>query len=63
MPSDLEQRVQALENQVQIINETLLKLDFFNINESNNSLIFSQVDYEKLTDEQKNNGKIYLIKD
>ncbi|EDK9115144.1 hypothetical protein GHK77_08695 [Campylobacter jejuni] len=63
MPSDLEQRVQALENQVQIINETLLKLDFFNVNESNNSLIFSQVDYEKLTDEQKNNGKIYLIKD
>ncbi|EQA3505877.1 hypothetical protein ACX1OY_001657 [Campylobacter jejuni] len=63
MPSDLEQRVQALENQVQIINETLLKLDFLNVNESNNSLIFSQVDYEKLTDEQKNNGKIYLIKD
>ncbi|EQA3509751.1 hypothetical protein ACX1PV_001731 [Campylobacter jejuni] len=63
MPSDLEQRVQALENQVQIINETLLKLDFFNVNESNNSLIFNQVDYEKLTDEQKNNGKIYIIKD
>lgn len=59
----LEERVAELETKVATLEQTLLKLDFFNVNENNNTLLFSQVDYEKLTPEQKNNGKIYLIKD
>ncbi|ALW15614.1 hypothetical protein HW053_001478 [Campylobacter jejuni] len=61
--ANLAERLQVVETQLETMQEALTKLDLFNVNENNGSLLFSQVDYEKLTDEQKNNGKIYLIKD
>ncbi|HDZ5042714.1 TPA: hypothetical protein RTG66_001551 [Campylobacter jejuni] len=61
--TNLAERLEVVETQLETMQEALTKLDLFNVNENNGSLLFSQVDYEKLTDEQKNNGKIYLIKD
>lgn len=63
MQDDLLKRVETLESEIKAINEALVKLDFFNFNNENNTLLFSQVDYEKLPELEKNNGKIYLIKD
>lgn len=63
MQDDLLKRVETLESEIKAINEALVKLDFFNFNKENNTLLFSQVDYEKLPELEKNNGKIYLIKD
>ncbi|WP_291952733.1 hypothetical protein [Campylobacter sp.] len=57
------QSILDLENKIKELNEAIIKLDIFNINKNNDSLIFSQIDYEKLSEDEKNNGKIFLIKE
>lgn len=73
-PPTLEERVTILENELSeaknSINSLLTKietlervLDFFNVNKDNGTLIFTELEYKKLSEEEKNNGKIFLIKD
>ena len=60
--AELEAKTAELENEITNIKESLSLLDLFNKNE-NGGLLFSSLEYSKLSDELKNNGKIYLIKD